>query len=359
MAIWAGPYVVSAPEYAVEGIPYFKWIMFFGPLSPLGTALASFFVGRGEVKLVLWGTIWTNILNVLLDLILIFGVQMSREWVRILGFDWSIPTMGAKGAAIATGIAQLSYVLVLLICFLPPKYRIPLGTGSWKFQPKLFWQTIRIGLPTALSSIIEMGAWTLLAHQLAIVSEAHMTIFSIGDTFFALFAFGFVGLQQGVTTVAANYIGANQQEMLSKILHSGIKLILVVMLALFIPLYIFPEWLTLQFIENDVGILNDEMRHYAIIALRWVWLYFLFDGISWVTSGVLTAAGDTKFVMYMNSINAWCFAVLPTYVMITYFDGSPVISWVFCALYGLMNTISYFSRYKRKRWIIGQPLHVH
>ena len=131
------------------------------------------------------------------------------------------------------------------------------------------------------------------------------------------------------------------------------------MVVFTIPMFFFPDTLAQWFLNPDaMTIVNEELRSNTAIAMRWLWVYFLFDAIAWIISGTLTAAGDTKFVMIMNSVNAWAFYIIPTYFWVSYFEGSPIVGWVLCAFYGLMNMVSFFFRYRNKRWHEEQPLHV-
>lgn len=344
LGLFAGSYFVPNPEYMNDGIPFFQWMMIFGPAFPLVAALSSFFVGRGRVKLVMTTTILSNLLNILLDFILIFGIE-----------GWFSP-LGAKGAAIATGVAQTTQALLLLLVFLRRRHRETHGTGEWQFKPRLFLQAFHIGLPSALSSVIELSAWTVLAQILTHVSEAHITIFSIGDSFFVLFAFGFWGLQKGITTVVSNYIGANREEVVNHCLKSGLKIISVIMVIFTIPLFFFPETLIEHFL-NPTSTINDELMQHGALAMRWLWVYFMLDAISLLICGVLTAVGDTKFVMFMNGLSAWLFSIIPIYFCVVYLEGSPVIPWVLFAVYGLLNAISFYFRYRSKRWSSEQPIH--
>lgn len=346
LGLWAGKYFIPIPEYHDQGIPFFRWLMIFGPAFPLVAALSSFFVGRGRVKLVMITTILSNVLNISLDFLLIFGVEPG------------IPPLGASGAAIATGVSQAVQAVLLLAVFLRRRHREKHGTGEWIFKPRFFWQVLKIGFPTAMSSIIELSAWSVLAQLLASVSAAHITVYSIGDSFFVLFTFGFWGLQKGITTVVANYIGAERENLISSCLLSGIKIVFAIMLIFTVPLFFFPEVLVKLFLNGDISpATNAEVMSYATNAMRWLWVYFILDAISWLVCGVLTAAGDTTFVMIMNSISAWVFSIVPTYIVIGHLGGSPIATWMLCALYGLLNTLSFFLRFRSKRWSKDQPLH--
>lgn len=346
LGLFAGPLFISNPDYVVEGIPFFKVLMLFGPAFPITAALSSFFIGRGRVKLVMFTTVLSNVLNIILDFFLIFGV------------DDFVPALGAKGAAIATGVAQMVQVVVLLAVFLRYRHRETHGTHQWKFKPKLFSSILRIGVPNALANVMDAIAWSVLIQILAFVSVNHVTAFTIGDSFSVLFVVGFLGLQKGITTVAANYIGANREEVLSRTLRSSITIILIIMLFLIVPFFFFSEKLVDLFFNVDSSLmLNEALKNQVAIALRWLWVYFMFDAFSWMIGGILTAAGDTKFVMWMNSVSAWVFSVIPTAICVIYFGASPIMTWILWAMYGFLNAVCFFVRYKNKRWNAAQSLH--
>ncbi len=346
LGLFAGPLLIASPDYMVDGVPFFKVLMLFGPTFPIVAAVSSFFIGRGRVKLVMFTSVLSNILNIILDFVLIFGIE---------GF---VPALGAKGAALATGIAQTIQAIILLSVFLRRRHREIHGTNQWRFKPKLFLNALRVGVPSALANFMDAIAWSVLVQILASISVDYVTVFTIGDSFFVLFVVGFLGLQKGITAVAANYIGANREEVLAKTLRSGVRVVLMIMLFLSIPLIFFSETLTELFFNQDPSLmLNEALKNQVAVAMRWLWIYFMFDAISWMISGVLVAAGDTKFVMLMNSASAWVFAVIPTAICVYCFDTPPVITWIMWAMYGFLNAVCFFIRYKNKRWNIEQPLH--
>lgn len=339
VGLFAGPYLITNPEYQTEGLPFFKTMMLFGPAFPLVVTLMSFFTGRGRVKMVMLVTILGNILNVILDYLLIFGV------------DNLIPPLGAKGAAIATGSAQVVQALILLGVFLSPHHQKRYGTGTWKWKGPTFWQSMKLGVPNTLSNVLEYAAWSLLAQIVTFAGEIHLTIITISESFVTLFGFAFWGLQKGITAVAANYFGANRNEMINTTVYSGMKIVCGIMLLLIVPMFIYPEHFIEQFLNaSESSIMKEELMEYMLISIHWLWLYFLLYGLSWLLSGVLTAAGDTKFMMIINTINSWLFSIAPTYFIVTYFGASPILTGILSAFYALLSTIGFYLRFKSKDW---------
>lgn len=89
---------------------------------PAFMALSAFFIGQGKVKLIMIVSLVGNLVNMLLDYLLIFGVE---------GY-WS--PLGAVGAAWATASAQMLQIAILFMIFLNRNYRTHYGTLRWHFE---------------------------------------------------------------------------------------------------------------------------------------------------------------------------------------------------------------------------------
>src|SRR5262249_18498784 len=152
-----------------------------------------------------------------------------------------------------------------------------------------------------------------------------------------LFAFAFWGVQRGVTAVVANYIGAKRDELINQCLKSALKIILVMVMLISVPLLFFSEALVEPFLSKQTMGINEELMILASSTMSWLWVYFTLDAIAWVICGVLTAANDTKYVMVLNTISTWIFLVIPNYFCLIYLNSVPSITWMFCALSGLIN----------------------
>jgi multidrug resistance protein, MATE family len=328
------------PQYNTLGKPYFVWLMAFGPLLPMIAAAAAFYIGQGLVKLVTIAALIGNLVNLVLGIILVFGVPQ-------LG----IPSMSTEGAAIATVIAQAVQFGMLFFVFLNHYHRKHHGTALYQFDKTLFFQCIGIGLPSAVGHMIEIAAWAVLLYMLSLVSERHVTLFAIGQSIYILFAFASDGLQKGVIAVGANFIGAKQLHMIKKLLRSSTILSFYIMAVLAIPLLVSPQWVINAFLPSTLpGPELIELKALAELALFWIWIYFIFDILVWVLAGILTAAGDTAFIMFMNAINAWLFAIVPIYFFVVKMDGSEILPWKLMSLYITVNMLCFLWRYRSNKW---------
>lgn len=346
IALWGGQFFI-ANEYMEDGLPFFQWIMFFGPLGPLFAAICAFFIGRGRTSIVFIVTVLGNIINLLLDLILVFGID-----------GWLEP-MGTKGAAIATVISEGIQVLILFRVFLNNNNRKVYGTKKFQFKFPEFWKCITIGTPNSVGHMIEIAAWALQLNLIARVSKDHITVFAIAQTILILFAFTSDGMQKAVITISANFLGSKRTSMIRKTIFSALKLHLIFVVAIAIPLVIYPAPLLHTFLPETASDIRSHLGTvyaYTQSGLIWIWVFFIFDGITWILAGVFTAAGDTKFTMIMNAIAAWAFAIVPVYFIVVKAGHSPVATCQIVALYAFLNSICFFLRFRGHKWRTKQVI---
>lgn len=326
-------------EATSMGIPFFKLVMLFGPAVPMIGALSAFHIGRGKTIVVTIVAALGNALNILLDYLFVFGI------------DGIIPSMGISGAALATGIAQVSQVIVFFILFLKPKNRKDYGTGDFRFKKKEFLNCIKIGGPNAISFAMGIASWAFFSDLIAATGIVYMTALTICQNYFFLFCFITEGMGKAVTTITANLIGAKNTALIPKLVISAIRLHCIFIAILAIPLLIYSTPFINIYLANNPstqGLIG--LREMVENSLLWLWIIYIFNGIYWILMGQLTAAGDTKFIMYLNMAAGWAFLLFPAYLFITVLEYSPTLSWKIIAFYCLMLSFAIFLRYRTGKW---------
>lgn len=347
MAIWGGPFVLEE-NILPHALPYYKIIMYFGPLLPLITAISSFYIGQGKVKLITFSAFLANLINLGLNFVLVFGV------------DGIIPSYGIAGSATATVISQMIQFGLLLAIFLNKHNRKAFKTHKCQFDYKILKACLKIGTPAGIGHTLEMFAWVAVMNMVTKKGVSYLTVQTIGSTIFILFAFFTDGLYKGVMALSSNIIGAGRWELLGQLLKSSIRFQLIVISVLFVPLVLLPEFMIDLFIHKrpDLMDLNtsipvselEVITCHAATALQWIWLYCLFDGVVWIISAILTSAGDTRFIMTVNIISVWLFAAIPTYLALNYFNAEPSTPWLLSVFYAIFNLGFLYWRYRGDKW---------
>ena len=195
-------YSMGQPPAVVEfAFPYLKWVA--ASLIPLiiFQAYKQFTDGLSKTRPAMYATVFSNILNIILNYFLIFGYG---------GF----PKMGVEGAAIGTLIARTGAVIFILLFI---QYH-PLFNGyslriSFKKQRiSLFKKILSLGFPSALQMFFEVAFFTMAiwmsgilgknsqaANQIALNLSAMTFMFAMGLGVVAMIR---VGNQFGMKTYA-------------------------------------------------------------------------------------------------------------------------------------------------------------
>lgn len=344
LAFWGDQFLVPK-IYQELGNKYYFISMLSCPFFGLSAAFGSFFIGQGKGLVVTIAVIIGNIVNLLLSLILVFGF-------------WIFPRLGPQGAAIATACAQIIQVVILAVIFFSKKNRLKHGSGIWKFDFKIFKEVVNLGLPNSLSHVLEISAWALVANMLAAVGNEQVTLFSLGQSLFILFAFFSEGLQKGVMAISSNFVGAKRYNLISKNLASASYVHIIFCLILLCLLIVHPNMIIRVFFAEDIlGIADEQMLSLLDKVSSncfWVLLYFALDGLVWMRSAVLTSFGDLKFIMFANVISVAIFAVLPIYVIIVKaYHPMEISSWQIVSMSAIVNLLVFSYRSKHKIKIIN------
>lgn len=338
LGIWGGNLIFSYSDFSHYEKEYFKWMMFFSPSYPLYAALCGFFIGRGKTSLVTGLTIVANIVNAFLDAILIFGIP-----------GW-IPSLGVKGAAIATSATGMLQAIILFVVFLKPVYQNKFATLNYRFNKPLFMQCLKIGLPNAIFCVVETIGFAVFYALMTRLGKEYITIAGINQSIMILFFFFAEGLSKGATTIVGNLIGANKNHFVSKVITSGIKLHFIFFLIISSFFYFFADFLLNLFIPQNDSYTFFQYRNALFTSLVFMSAFLLFDGIRLLLAGVLTAAGDTVFLFLAGSGTVWLLFVLPTYFFI-YIPKAPVeMASVLCFIYGILSCFIYLYRFLSDSW---------
>lgn len=343
IGIWGSPFIFAGDRYAELETVYFRWLMFFGPSYALMTAFAGFFIGRGKTMVMIWLAIVANLLNIVLD------------WALIFGVPGLIPEMGIQGAAIATCVGYFFESAMLAYFFLSKSNRQNFGTNQWRIDWIEMKRCFRVGLPQGIFCGLEIFGWSVFFWMMTSLGESHITISSICQSFTILLSFFCDGLSRGAAAVAGNLIGAQKQFLLPKLLRSGAYLLILFSFVTSVFLVLDPQdTVRLLFFEHFGSHNHAGLDPAFLSALKTctlcAFVYMFFEGFRWLLSGILVAAGDTFFLLIAGAFSVWIFLLLPIYLLVVRLNLSVEYAWGLAVLYSALLLSAYWLRFKRGGW---------
>jgi len=282
----------------------------------------------------IWLAIFANILNIFLDWAFIFGAG-------------PIPEMGIQGAAIATCLGYLFESVALGYLFLKKENREQFGTNQWKIDFKEMIKCLKVGIPPGLSYGLEIFGWALFYWMMTDMGEKHITIASICQSFTILFSFFYDGLSRGAAAVAGNFMGSKSFEYVKKVLRSGFWLLVFFSISTALIFVVEPiDTVRLLFLENPSPLIESSLKTCMVYAF----IYIFFEGLRWLVSGLLLAAGDTMFLLIAGTVSIWGFLLARVYFGVVKYQVS--IEWAlgFTVFYAVFSLALYWFRFSQGAW---------
>ena len=295
---WVG----HSPEVLAREKTYYS-IVTAGGFATCGLMAASgYYTGRGRTRLVFWVNLLGNALNVLLDYMLIFGVDVPAIGMRI-------PAWGIAGAAWATVLAQVAQMVVLNVLAMRETSRHAGGVADG--ETERFWpivgRILRYGIPAGVQSMLNILSFLVFVFLTGKVGDLAFAVSNAAFTVnymliapiegFAIGAGVLVGQRQGAGDPHGAFANGNRALVLAE---AYIAVSSVLVLAFRRPI--------LMLFAGDVPA-ADQADFLALgstlFVMMVVWQFC--DAADVVLSGALKGAGDTRFVMVWMLIMAFPF----------------------------------------------------
>lgn len=266
-------------------IPYFRTLAISLIPFLLFMMLKQIGEGLGNTVLAMIATILSNLINVVLNYLLIFGK---------LGF----PELGLLGAGYATLIARISMPIFIFVGFMyAPKIRHFFKLVSQAMvSTKEILKIISIGFPIAIQMVIEVSLFAFGAIMMGWMGDVPLAAHQVA---LGLASFTFM-IANGVamaTTIRVSYqLGREAYDSMEKVTLSAVHLVLAYMFLCGVGFLLLRNQLPRLFT------LDDAVVHQAASLIVVAAIFQLFDGLQVVCLGILRGFADVKVPMIIAGI---------------------------------------------------------
>lgn len=282
-------YHLDQPEEVVElAVPYYEIVAISMIPLMIFQGVKQFADGLSQTKYSMYATIVTNVVNVVLNFVLIYGF-------------WIFPRLELVGAAIGTLTSRIVMVIFLFIV-LSKKEKFAIYLKRLKLneiKKQVFKKIIGLGFPTAMQMLFEVGLFTasvLLAGTLgALPQAANQIALKLSSTTFMMA----VGIGVAATVRVGNQKGMKNYVELRRIAFSNFFLTLIIMFTFSIGFIVFKDVLPWMFTDNL------EVIKIASSLLIVAGLFQLSDGLQAVILGGLRGLQDVTMPSVLSFIAYW------------------------------------------------------
>lgn len=278
----------QSPEVVHMSKPYLALLSFSIIPLMIFMAFKQFAEGLGFTRQAMNITIWGNVLNIVVGVILVKGL-------------FGIQPMGVIGVGIATLTDRILMMAVMIFFVLKSKHFTPyLKSFALQSIDKLrSIKILKIGVPVAMQYTFEVGAFSgaaiLIGTIGAVQQAAHQVAISLASMTYMMAS----GVSDAATVNAGNNYGKNdfKQLRLSAISNYHIMLCLMTIAALvFIILNEYLPWIYTA--DQSVIMIAAQL---LIIA----GFFQLFDGAQIIGLGILRGIGDVNIPTVITFIAYW------------------------------------------------------
>ncbi len=325
---------VDAPMIPFAGT-YFGIRMFGAVFFFLANVGDGYFRGIGDTVTPMVTTMVVNAVNVVLDPILIFGVEALR-----------IPALGVAGAAYATVFATF---LQTYIYWELGRRRLAKGKYAPRYRERTRFadskEFLRVGAPSGLHWFLDIGAWTLFVMAVARLGAVQAAANLIGITIIrASFMPGY-GVSTAAQTLVGQYLGGGDIRAAVRSGWTSVKLTCLYMGAMGVTFFFLRAELVNLF-TDDPAVIAVGSR-----LMLWAALFQLCDGIQVVLAGALRGAGDTKYVMFVSLAASWAIFVPLTFVMMFVYGQGAEGGWFAVNAWVLALAAALIVRFRGRSWV--------
>ena len=298
------------------------------------TLLSTLLRCREKPRLPLYASVAAALLNTALNYILIFG-------------KLGLPSMGIKGAAIATVISQYTNFLLMLL-MLPRKLLARNESdrpdaAAARFNWKQYWSML---LPLLACEVM----WSLGENVYAAI-YGHMSTdagaaVTLTDPVQGIMIGALCGLSQAASVIIGKQLGSGETAAAfwaSKrlLLYGAVgAAVLSAVVALFSGIYV-----DIYQVDAAVKAMTRQLLFAYALVLPFKVLNMILGG------GILRSGGRTKYIMFIDMIGTWCFGV-PLGLLGAFVWKLPVagvyslLSLEECIRFGVSLAV-----FRRKKWM--------
>ncbi|WP_218162495.1 MATE family efflux transporter [Alkalibacterium sp. 20] len=277
---------------------YLRTILSFAPFFVLNNTLLSFVRNDGDPSLAMFGMVIGSVLNVVLDYIFIFPLQM-----------------GMFGAALATSISPIISLSILAIHYFKPKKN--LAFTFQKIEKLLIQDVTYLGASAFVNEI--SGSVVMFTFNTIIFSlegneglAAYGIIANISFVVLSLFA----GVAQGTQPLLSESYGLKNLKQMKQVLALSLGTSLVLSTIVYGGTYLLSDQIILAFNSEQ----NAHIAEMATTGLLVYFVGFFFAGLNTVLTSYFGATNQPNRALFFSMLRGG-FIIVPLVLVLSRIYG--------------------------------------
>lgn len=288
-------FVRVPPEVVRESAGYLRILMFGAPLFAFSIAYTAVLRALGDTFTMVIVGVACNVLNLVLDPILIFGLG-------------PVPALGTPGAAAATVMSRATSVAICVLLIRRGQGGLRLGLPDLKPDRTEIRRIVAVGMPAGIgmsSSSLGFAVFQVMINSLGVTV---IGAFTVGFRILRLFSIPAQSMAAAAGPVVGQALGAGKPDRARRVV--GLSLALVAG-GMFLP-YALVMWqgkVVARAFTSDASVLVEARRFFLLVPAS----TYCFDVLMTLTAAFY-GSGHTRPVMVVSLLRQWVFRLPVAYL---------------------------------------------
>lgn len=269
------PYILQclgiSPETEEYAHDFLKVLAIGAPFIIVSQALSNIIRSEGRAKDAMFGVILSAVVNIILDPILIFGLNL-----------------GVIGAATATVFGSICAVAFYIYYFSKEKTILSISPRLFKFDKKIISAVFSIGTPVFFMELLMSISSIILNNFLAYYGDAELAAMNVAMKASMVIILLQMGLGQGIQPLLGYHYGSKNFERFKEVVRFTIYCTVFLGSILSAICWIYADLIVKKFIDNSTVV------EYGTIMVKALLVSGPIVGILFIFTNALQAMGKAK-----------------------------------------------------------------
>ena len=272
------------------GVGYLRYVAASLPLAALMGIGNGALRGSGDTRTPMAVMTGVNVLNLALSYGLIRGAG-------------PFPELGVIGAAIAATTSMSLGGLAVLVILISGRANLVLRPIVTRPDRVLLARLIRVGLPAGGESLLMQCAFLAYARSISSLGTVAYAAYLVAQRIESLNTMPAMGFSIAAMALSGQAVGAGDPALARRSVFASIRMSLGLAAICATMTFLAPRFLLARF-TNDPAVIAQ-----GIAPLRWIAFAQPTMSLAMGLAGGLRGAGDTRSVMVVTGVGAWCVRV--------------------------------------------------
>ena len=289
---WMG----ASPEVVALGAPYTA-ITLGGNLTILMLFLINAaFRGAGDAMIAMRAVWLANLVNIVLDPCLIFGLG-------------PFPEMGLTGGAVGSVVGRGSGVAYQVYALWRSRGHLQIRLARWRLDPLVMGQLLRVSMGGIFQFLVATASWLMLVRIVSYFGSSAVAGYTVALRLIVFAILPAWGLSNAAATLVGQNLGAGQPRRAERSVWMIGVANMLFLGGVTVVFLVLAERLVRLFVDDPVVV------SFGVDCLRYVSYGYVFYAYGMVLQQAFNGAGDTTTPTIINLICYWLFQIPLAYVL--------------------------------------------